>query len=85
MRKRLRKVWQFWLVISIPICFIRAIFWVCCLDSESVIPIIMCGLNVGWLFLMCMANDESRIDKKEVTHGTKDKKHRINEFQRHSA
>ena len=86
MKKRLRKVWQIWLVISIPISILGIFYWSCHIVNGSIFPIIMWVLNMGWLALICVANDETRIEKeKEKKHETKNTKNRIDEFQRHSA
>lgn len=38
------------------IAIINLIFFGCCLDSDSYIPIIACGISIVWLFLMTIAN-----------------------------
>lgn len=86
MKKWLRKMWQIWLVISIPISILGIFYWSCHIGNGSIFPIIMWVLNMGWLALIFVANDETRIEKeKEKKHGTKNTKNRIDEFQRHSA
>lgn len=66
MKKKLKKVWNEFLKISIPISIIGTIFWACCIDSKSILPIIMLAINVSWLFLMVEANTDERESKDEV-------------------
>lgn len=78
MKKKLRKVWQRWLVLSIPISIIGIIFWACCLDSESILPIVMLSINGSWLFLLVEANKDEKETKNEIT----DNEDYFEEFQR---
>jgi len=66
MKRNIHKLWQRWLVLSIPISIIGTIFWACCIDSKSILPIIMLAINVSWLFLMVEANTDERESKDEV-------------------
>ena len=86
LKKRLRKVWQIWLVISIPISILGIFYWSCHIGNGSIFPIIMWFLNMGWLAIIFVANDETRIEKeKEKKHGIKSEKDNNRRIQRRSA
>lgn len=57
MKRKLKKLWQMILVLSIPISIAGLIFWGCCIDGGGKLPVIMCGINAGWLLLICAANE----------------------------
>ena len=56
MKRKLWKIWQKWLRISIPLNLISWIFFVCCIDSETLVPTIICLINGAWLCLIAVAN-----------------------------
>lgn len=64
MRRRLWKIWQKWLRLSIPLNLICWIVCACCLDSKSIIPAIVCVINGLWLGLIAWANSENRNTRK---------------------
>lgn len=78
MKKKIKKVWNNFLIVSIPISIIGTIFWTCCLDSKSILPIIMLGVNVSWLLLLVEANKDEKETKNEIT----DNEDYFEEFQR---
>lgn len=65
MKKKLVKVWNAFLVISVYVAIIGIVFWTCCVDSDSNIPMIMLAINEAWLVLIFVANDPNRIERKE--------------------
>lgn len=60
MKRKLWKIWQKWLRISIPVNLISWIFFVCCIDSETLVPTIICLINGVWLCLIAAANSGDR-------------------------
>ena len=64
MKKKLAKLWQGFLIISIPISVISLVICGCCLDSESIIPIVVGTINLLWLFLIVEANLPNKEESK---------------------
>lgn len=64
MKKKLAKLWQGFLIISIPISVISLVICGCCLDSESIIPIVIGTINLLWLFLIVEANLPNKEENK---------------------
>lgn len=64
MRRRLWKMWQKWLRLSIPLNLICWIVCACCLDSKSIVPAVICVINALWIMLLAMANNPERNNKK---------------------
>lgn len=64
MRRRVWKIWQKWLRLSIPLNLICWIVCACCLDSKSIIPAIVCLVSGLWLTLLVWANSGSRNNGK---------------------
>lgn len=88
MRKRLKKIWQKFLVVSFVLAIIGTIFWACCLDTDSWIPTVMLGINLGWVLLITISNDPERIEeskRREKTNGIKSEKDNNGRIQRRSA
>ena len=56
MKRKLAKLWQGFLIISIPINVISLVICGCCLDSESIIPIVIGTINLSWIALIVEAN-----------------------------
>ena len=56
MRRRVWKIWQKWLRLSIPLNLICWIVCACCLDSKSIIPAIVCLVSGLWITLLIVAN-----------------------------
>lgn len=76
MKKKLWKVWQRWLICSVPINIISLIIMACMFDSESNIPLIVGAINMVWLTIIVIANSDHKAKRsKEYMDGTKDKKH----------
>lgn len=65
MKKKLRKVWNNYLIISIPINIISLIICACCLDSESILPIIVGMINLIWIALIVVANSDEEPKRKD--------------------
>lgn len=70
MKKKLHRLWQRLLVLSIPVSVIGTIFWACCLDSESILPIVMLSINGSWLFLLVEANKDEKETENEIRNQT---------------
>ena len=75
MKKKLAKLWQEFLIISIPLSIISLVICGCCLDSESIIPIIIGTINLLWIALIVEANlpekegeknDKNKSDRAEI-------------------
>lgn len=75
MKKKLAKLWQGFLIISIPINVISLVICGCCLDSESIIPIVVGTINLSWIALIVEANlpekegeknDKNKPDRAEI-------------------
>lgn len=82
MKKKLRKIWNYFLVFSIPFSIISLVICACCLDSESIIPIIIGTINLLWLLLITEANTEQENNRKDRKHnGIKDQEYFDAEFQ----
>ena len=72
-RKIVWKIWVHFLVLSIPAAIITFIISACCLDSETIIPGIVCLLSGAWLMLLTIANtDNDKEKRKETKNGIKD-------------
>jgi hypothetical protein len=56
MRRRVWKIWQKWLRLSIPLNLICWIVCACCLDSKSITPAIVCLVSGLWITLLIVAN-----------------------------
>ena len=67
MRKKIWKIWQTWLRISIVLNLIAFVLSACCLDSKSIVPTIIGFISSGWLLLIIIANTKGR------KHGIKDR------------
>lgn len=65
MKKKLAKLWQVFLIISIPISVISLVICGCCLDSESIIPIIIGTINLLWIALIVAANTDEESKRKD--------------------
>lgn len=68
MKRKLWKIWQKWLRISIPVNLISWIFFVCCIDSETLVPTIICLINGVWLCLIAISNSRGENDGKIQRH-----------------
>lgn len=65
MKKIFHKLWQRWLVVSIPLNIISLLVAICFVDSKSWIPLVIILVNLAWLALMMVANsDEGKEDRK---------------------
>lgn len=64
MKKKLWKIWRGWLVLSIPANIISMLVMACMLDSESKIPAIVMAVNLVWLAILFIANDDIATPKK---------------------
>lgn len=72
-RKIVWKIWVHFLVLSIPAAIITFIISACCLDSDTIIPGIVCLLSGAWLMLLTIANtDNDKEKRKETKNGIKD-------------
>ena len=72
-RKIVWKIWVHFLVLSIPAAIITFIISACCLDSDTIIPGIVCLLSGAWLMLLTIANtDNNKEKRKETKNGIKD-------------
>ena len=60
MRKKLWKIWQTFLILSIPGSIISLFIMACYLDEDSYIPAIVMGVNLAWLCLLGAANCKGR-------------------------
>lgn len=56
MRRKMWRVWQKFLRVSIPLNLISWLICACCIDSKSIIPAVICIINGMWLSLICAAN-----------------------------
>ena len=65
MRKKLWKIWQTFLILSIPGSIISLFVMACCLDSESHIPAVIMAINILWLLLLSTANSDIGAEKKK--------------------
>lgn len=57
-RKIVWKIWVHFLVLSIPAAIMTFIISACCLDSDTIIPGIVCLLSGAWLMLLAVANSD---------------------------
>lgn len=73
MKRKLWKIWQRWLVLSIPANIISLIICACMFDSESIVPLVIGAINLIWLTIIVIANSDNA-DK-----GSKERKHEIND------
>lgn len=65
MKKKLWKIWQRFLLVSIPLNIFSLVICACCLDSESIIPIIIGTLNLLWIALIVVANTDEESKRKD--------------------
>lgn len=65
MKKKLWKIWQMFLIISIPLSIISLIICGLTLDSNTPAPTIIGLVNLLWLIWLMICNDPSRINKKD--------------------
>lgn len=66
MKRKMWRAWQTWLKVSIPLNMISWFICACMLDSETIIPAIVCLVNGAWLCLLAAANsDWNKKGKKE--------------------
>lgn len=64
MKKRLWKIWQIFLILSIPLSIISLLICGLMLDSETPAPTIIGMINLLWLIWMMICNDPTRTNKK---------------------
>lgn len=74
-RKIVWKIWVHFLVLSIPAAIITFIISACCLDSETIIPGIVCLLSGAWLLWLAICNERPRERRKE--NETRDKENHV--------
>lgn len=60
MKRKLWKAWQMWLRISIVVNIVVFVLSACCVDSESLVPTIICFISSAWLLLILFANTRGR-------------------------
>ena len=72
MKKVRRKIWKYFLVISYLASWVGWIISAMCLDSDSIIPAIICLACGLWIMLITYANDGGRITRQR-------RKERLNE------
>ena len=65
MRKKLWKIWQTFLILSIPGSIISLFIMACCLDSKNHVPAIIMAVNMGWLLILAIANSDIGTEKKK--------------------
>lgn len=65
MKKKLAKLWQGFLLVSVPLNIFSLVICACCLDSESIIPIIIGTLNLLWIALIVVANTDEEPKRKD--------------------
>lgn len=65
MKRILRRVWGVILVVLIPINILSLFFIACCLESDTIVPVVIGLLNVSYLLCVMIANDPYRNDKKK--------------------
>ena len=78
--KRFKKiVWKIWvnfLVLSIPVSAITFLVSICCLNTETIKPAIICFISGSWLLwlIICNTPDENnkRRECKDETRDNKD-------------
>lgn len=78
MKKRLKKIWQKFLVISFVVSIGGAFFWTFYLDGKSWFPVVMWLANIAWMVLITVSNDPERIEeskRKEKMNGVKSTKY----------
>ena len=81
----MNRFWKFWktyiLAPSIPISALTIIITICMLDSDSLIPTIVCVVNLLWLLMIIWRNDPERENKKRRSkHGIEDTDNIDDEF-----
>ena len=82
MKKKLWKIWQRFLLVSVPLNIFSLVICACCLDSESIIPIIIGTINLLWIALIVVANTDEESKRKDRKHnGIKDQEYFDAEFQ----
>ena len=64
-KKKLWKIWQIFLVLSIPTNILLFILGACFLDSDSLIPGIVCAVSGCWLLWLTICNERSSKNKRE--------------------
>ena len=64
MKKKISRLWNNFLILSIPLSIISLVICGCCLDSESIIPIVVGTINLLWLFLIVEANLPNKEESK---------------------
>lgn len=70
MKRKMWRMWQKFLRISIPLNLISWIVCACCLDSKSIIPAVVCIINGLWISLLAVANsprNERREHEDEIS------------------
>lgn len=63
MKKKLWRIWQAFLILSIPLNIVSLVICGCMLDSKSHIPLIVCGINILWLVWLMVCNAEKNEKK----------------------
>lgn len=78
-RKIVWKIWVHFLVLSIPAAIITFIISACCLDSDTIIPGIVCLLSGAWLMLLTIANTDNDKEKRgrRKENETRDKENHV--------
>lgn len=78
-RKIVWKIWVHFLVLSIPAAIITFIISACCLDSDTIIPGIVCLLSGAWLMLLTIANTDNDKEKRKrrKENETRDKENHV--------
>ena len=64
MKRKIWRMWQKWLRLSIPLNLISWIFFACCLDSKSIVPAVVCVINGLWLGLIAWANTPPKNERR---------------------
>lgn len=66
MKRKLKKLWQLWLRVSIPLNIFAFIIALCCVDSEKFyIPLTVALISGAWLILLAVANDDGGRNRYE--------------------
>ena len=63
-KKKLGKIWQMFLVLSIPTNILIFILGACFLDSDSLVPGIVCAVSGCWLLWLTICNERNTEKKK---------------------
>lgn len=69
MKRNIRMIWKWFLILSIPANIISLFFMACCMDSDTPIPFIVGSINAGWLLLLAIANEDRDKNKKREETG----------------